>query len=236
MAKQGSVMKMIITGYKDRTFSEKAGTYEAMINPDKISYERGIQYNNAQAPGSSEPSQKYKNSPETTLSFDLLLDCTGVVDSKRLDLPKELKNLQDLVYDYHGDIHRPYFLILRWGIGETFKCILKTFNTDYTLFDPDGIPLRAKVSMKFDSYLDPKGVAKEEQKSSPDLTHRVDVVAGDSLPVLSQRVYDKPDYYVQLAEFNGLNKFRHIQPGSQLIFPPVVPDNSSQNSSEETSS
>jgi len=226
MAKQGSVMKMLITGYKDRAFSKKAGSYEAMINPDKISHERGIQYNNQQAPGSSEPSQKYKESPETNLSFDLLLDCTGVVDAKRLDLPKEMAKLQDLVYDFHGDIHRPYFVIIRWGIGETFKGVLKTFNTDYTLFDPDGIPLRAKVSMRFDSYLDPKAVAKEEEKSSPDLTHKIGVVAGDNLPILSQRVYDTPDYYVQLAEFNGLNKFRQLQAGSQLIFPPVVPDNS----------
>lgn len=223
----GSVTKMAITAYKDKAFKDKAGLYEAMINPDKISLNRSIEYNAQQAPDSSEPSQKYKHTPASSLSFDLVLDCTGVVDTKRLDLPDEIKKLQDLVYDFHGDIHRPYFVVLRWGIGQTYKGVLNTFNTNYSLFDPDGIPLRATLSLSFTSYLDPKSVANEETKNSPDLTHRVSVVAGDSLPGLSQRVYDKPDYYIQLAEFNGLNKFRHIRPGSQLVFPPIVPDDSS---------
>jgi LysM repeat protein len=224
---------MTIMAYKDREFGGKVGEYQAMINPDKITHERKNEYNTEQAPNSLEPAQKYKYSPETNLYFDLVLDCTGVVDAKRLDLPQELKKLQNLVYDYHGDIHRPYFLILRWGIVETFKCLLKSSNTTYTLFDPDGTPLRAKVTLRFDSYLDPKSEAIEASRQSPDLTHRISVVAGDSLPVLSQRVYDKPDYYVQLAEFNGLNKFRHIRPGSQLVVPPLVPANSTMGQSPE---
>jgi len=235
MANQGSVMKMVITGYKDRAFKEKAGQYETMLNPDKVTLNRDIIYNTEQAPDSSETSQKYKHSPSSTLDFELLLDCTGVVDAKSLDLPAEIKKLQDLVYDYHGDIHRPYFVIIRWGIGETFQGVLNTFNTTYTLFDPDGIPLRAKISLKFTSYIDSKALAIEESKSSPDLTHSVSVVAGDSLLGLSQRVYDTPDYAVQLAQFNGLNKFRHIKPGQQLVFPPIVADTASDNISEAQS-
>jgi nucleoid-associated protein YgaU len=84
------------------------------------------------------------------------------------------------------------------------------------------VPLRAKISLAFTSYLDPTTAAKMEGNESPDLTHLINVVRGDSLPDLSQRIYDTPDYYVQLAEFNKLDKFRHLQPGTQLIVPPLV--------------
>lgn len=218
-------MKMLITAYKDRAFNTKAGSYEAMINPDKMTLNRSIEYNTEQAPDSAEPSQKYKHSPASTLSFDLTIDCTGVVDAKRLDLTDEINSLQDLVYEYQGDIHRPNFVIIRWGIGETFKGVLTSFNITYTLFNPDGIPLRASISLSFTSYLDPKAVAKVEDKNSPDLTHHINVVAGDTLPGLSQRTYNSPDFHVQLAQFNGLNKFRQLKPGSSLVFPPIVPDN-----------
>lgn len=218
----GSVMKMRISSYSDRTFSNKVGSYDAMINPDKLTLNRTIEYNTQQAPDKSEPSIKYKHTPASNLSFDLVLDCTGVVDSERMDLADEVNQLLELIYDYKSDIHRPSFVMLQWGLGEPFKGVLTQFNTNYTLFNPDGMPLRATISLAFSSYLDAKTIAKEENSNSPDLTHMVTVKAGDTLPELSQQIYQSPDYYVQVAQFNGLNKFRNIQPGQQLSFPPLV--------------
>ena len=218
----GSVMKMRISGYSDRTFSNKVGSYDAMINPDKLVLNRTIEYNTQQAPDKSEPSIKYKLTPASSLSFDLVLDCTGIVDNKRMDLADEINQLLALVYDYKADIHRPSFVMLQWGLGEPFKGVLTEFNTTYTLFDPDGNPLRATISMAFSSYLDANTIAKEENSNSPDLTHLVNVNAGDTLPGLSQKVYQSPDYYLQVAQFNGLNKFRHLKANQSLIFPPLV--------------
>lgn len=45
---------------------------------------------------------------------------------------------------------------------------------------------------------------------------------GDTLPQLSQEIYNSKDYYVQVAKYNKLNKFRDLTPGMQLIFPPIV--------------
>jgi LysM repeat protein len=217
-----STAKMRIVAFKDRKFTSEVSNYQVMINPDTIKLNRSIKYNTEQVPDSSEPSIKYQMTPASTLSFDLTLDCTGVVDAKRFDLPQEIKQLLDVVYDYHGDIHRPNFVQISWGVSETFQGVLSSFDTSYTLFKPDGTPLRAKISLSFTSYLDPTTLAKKENTSSPDLTHLVDVVLGDSLPGLSKKIYNTPDYYVQLAQFNGLDKFRQLQPGTRLIFPPVV--------------
>ncbi len=219
---------MGIVAFKDSKFTSKVSSYEVMLNPETIKENRSIKYNTEQVPDSSEPSIKYQMTPATTLSFDLLLDCTGVVDAKRIDLAKEIKSLLDVVYDYHGDIHRPNFVQINWGIGETFQGVLSSFDTSYTLFKPDGTPLRAKISLSFTSYLDPTTVAKKEKTSSPDLSHLVNVVLGDTLPDLSQRIYNTPDYYVQLAAFNHLDKFRQLPFGMQLVFPPVITQGSTQ--------
>lgn len=217
-----SLVKMNIGAFSDGTFSNKVSSYTVMLNPDSIKLDRNIEYNEQQPPDSGHSSLKYKHTPGEQLSFELVLDCTGVVDSKRTDLPDELSQLQAVVYDYNGSIHRPNFVKIQWGIGSPFKGVLTSYNTAYNLFDPDGIPLRAKVSLQFTSYTDPATAAKEDGKESPDMTHLISVVAGDTLPLLSQKTYETPDYYVQLAEFNGLNKFRQLQPGTQLVFPPIV--------------
>lgn len=215
---------MKITGYYDGDYTKPfAGDpYKVMINPNSIKWNRKIQYNEQQAIDSSKPSQKYKNTPSGDLSFEIVIDCTGVVFSKRIDMGEEMKALEKIIYTYDGKIHRPNFVKVQWGSDLVFKGVLKSFNTTYTLFRPDGSPLRAKVSLGFSEYTSPKKKCKEEKKQSPDITHLVEVVEGENLPQLSNKVWDDPFYYIQVAAYNGLNKFRNLKGGQELIFPPIV--------------
>lgn len=213
-----------ITGYVDKDFQTafKGDPYSVMINPDTIKWNRKIDYNNVQATGTSSASQRYKSTPSDDISFDIIIDCTGVVDSKRTDMAKEMERLEKIIYTFNGEIHRPNYLKIQWGKNISFKCVLKSFNTTYTFFKPDGSPLRAKVALSFEEYLSPQTVEKQEKSSSPDLSHIVEVVEGDTLPQLSFRVWDNQNYYIQVAKYNGLNKFRNLKGGSQLIFPPII--------------
>lgn len=211
-----------ITGYSDENFQSKIGSpYAVMINPESIKWNRKIDYNEQQAPDTSSASQKYKHTPSAEFSFDIVIDCTGVVDKSRVDMKKEISALEDIVYTYNGKIHRPNFVKIQWGKNITFNSVLKSFDTTYTLFKPDGSPLRAKISLSFGEYINPKTVKQKDKRSSPDLTHLVKTVDGDTLPHLSQKMYNSPDYYIQLARFNGLNKFRNLKSNLDLVFPPI---------------
>jgi len=225
-----SLTKMTIVAYSDEKFSSKVDTYAVMLNPESLKWGRQIEYNVEQSIDSSAPSPKYNKTMGEQLSFELLIDCSGVVDSKRVDLPSEIDHLAKVVYDYNGKIHRPNYIIINWGKGLAFKCVLVKFDTSYTFFKPDGTAIRAKLSLEFSSYIDPVTKAKKDANESPDITHLVDIVEGDSLPQIAQNIYQSPDYYVQLAKFNGLNKFRNLTPGSQIIVPPLVADDSSGSS------
>jgi hypothetical protein len=214
---------MKIAAYRDEKFNSRVpgGQYELMLNPDKLQWNRQIQYNEEAPPDSSATSPKYNKTQSEKLSFDIVIDCTGVVDSKRVDLPTEIAQLSKVVYDYNGEIHRPNYVIINWGAGLAFKCVLTGFNTSYTFFKPDGTPLRAKISLEFSSYIDLSTLAKKEKKASPDMSHLVDVVDGDTLPAISNRIYRQPDYYVQIAAFNRLDKFRSLRAGTVLTVPPL---------------
>jgi len=213
-----------ITAYTDENFQNafKAKPYTVMINPESLKWDRSVEYNEKQAPDSSSPSQKYKSTPAEKLNFDIIIDCVGIVDSKRTDMNAEIELLESVVYSYNGDIHRPNFVKVQWGKNIVFKGVLKSFDTTYTLFKPDGSPLRAKVSLGFTEYISPDQVAKEDKEESPDVTHLIAVQEGDNLPGLCQKVWNDNSFYIQVAEYNQLNKFRNLEGVENLLFPPII--------------
>ncbi len=215
---------LTIVAYSDNQFSTKVanGTYTLMLNPEKIQWSRSNTYNNETNVGSNAVSLKFSKAEVQKLSFETVIDCTGVVDSSRVDMTTEINTLTQVIYTYNGTIHQPNFLIISWGTGITFNCVLSSFNLSYTLFNADGTPLRARVSLEFSSYVSPTLAAKAAGNESPDMTHLVNVVAGMNLPQISQQIYNSSLYTVQIAQFNGLNKFRDLKPGQVVTVPPLV--------------
>jgi hypothetical protein len=219
-----SLLLMKLIGFTDENFQTPliGLPYSVMINPDSIKWGRSIDYNTQQPPDSSSPSQKYKSTPSETLSFDIVIDCTGIVDPLRTFMQIEIAALENVIYTYNGSTHRPNFVKIIWGLGLSFNGVLTTFDTSYTLFAPDGSPLRAKISLAFSEYIAPATVAIQDGDESPDVTHIVDVVQSMNLPQLCQKVWNDNSYYVKVAKFNGLNKFRNLHGISRLVFPPIV--------------
>ncbi|WP_162996670.1 hypothetical protein [Mucilaginibacter celer] len=215
---------MKITGYTDEGFNDafEGDPYSVMINPDSIKRQKTIQYNEQQAQDTSSPSQKYKSTPADTMSFEIVIDCTGIVDATRTNMDTEIQALEKIIYVYNGKIHRPNFVKVQWGSNLTFKGVLTSFDISYTLFRPDGSPLRAKLSLSFSNYVSPQQVGIDDQEESPDVTHLVTVTEGLSLPQLCQQVWNDDTYYVQVARFNNLNKFRNLKGIEKLIFPPII--------------
>ena len=121
----------------------------------------------------------------------------------------------------NGDIHRPHFLKLKWGDGIKFQCILSNLDLNYTLFEPSGDPLRVKVTATFLNFIAQKEREARQRNRSPDLTHSRQIKAGDRLDLMTQKIYKDPAFVTQIARVNGLSTFRTLEPGKELIFPPL---------------
>ena len=223
----GSLEMMKITGYKDKGFSSKisGNPYVLMMNPTELKWNGKIEYTDQSVPDSITPSQKYKFSSNKKLNISIDIDCTGIVDSKRVNMEKEISALSTIVYDYNGEIHRSNFVKIQWGKDFIFKGVLKSMDVTYNLFKPDGSPLRAKVNLDFDNYMSITTANQKAKKKSPDVTHLVNVVEGDTLPQLCDKTWEDSSYYIKVAEYNKLNKFRQLMGGQQLVFPPIIQPN-----------
>ena len=110
--------------------------------------------------------------------------------------------------------------IVLWG-SQIFVGRLTSMKVDATLFKASGEPLRAKLDLEFKSYVSSEEEALRANRSSPDMSHLVEVRAGDTLPLLCYRIYRDSSYYLEVARYNNLTDFRDLEPGRKLHFPPL---------------
>jgi hypothetical protein len=212
----------------DGTIDIQSQSFSSTINPEKYSHKYRIRYSGGKptdpAPiGLPSKTPRYSGTDPETLSFDLILDGTGVVpETSGKTVSGQMNDLKEIAYTYNGKIHEPNVVLITWGSGLTsFFGRLTSLNTEYTLFRATGEALRAKVSLSFTGYDTPIEGALEANKSSPDMTHIVIVRAGDTLPLLCQRIYRDPSRYLKVARDNGLDGFRELVPGMELTFKPI---------------
>jgi len=225
----GELKKLIIESFTDDKFSgSPAATFTTMFNPNNYSVKYAVEYEEDQGKGTSALPQKFKQTKPIDLSLDFMIDGTGASEDLTVDgsAPGEkdvidkVRHFLSVVYEYDGEIHRPRYLRVAWGTL-LFNCVFKSANVKYTLFKPDGSPLRATIAASFYGTVDDEKRVAEEADKSPDLTRYHTVISGETLPILAHKYYGDPRYYVAIAHANGLNDFRALEAGKVLLFPPI---------------
>jgi len=218
-------LKMIVLGFKDESYSIPAAIppFKAHVNPESYSESVEIKYSCDQAPGRSTSAAKYIFTNPEKLSFDFLLDRTGALGNLSTGpggVTPDIVHFKDLTLHYDGEIHRPRYLLLIWGTL-LYKCQLKSLDIEYKMFSPQGLPLRAILKTTFKKFTEEVEGNARENRSSPDLTHVRTVEQGDTLPLMTHRIYGDAKYYLEVARINGITNFRNLAPGLEISFPPL---------------
>lgn len=222
MAETNTKRKLMIspcTINTDGTVSIKGEKFEVMLNPGSYKHVQSICYNKTKAIGDVGQEAKFFARGNDKVSFDIVIDGTGVVDAP-FDVKTQVMQLNSIIYKYDGINHQPNPVRLLWGTLIFFGR-LESITHDYTLFKPTGEPLRAKIALSFTGFMSKEEQALKANKSSPDLTHIIQVKSGDTLPLLCYKIYKDSSYYLEVARINNMTSFRDIKPGTALSFPPL---------------
>lgn len=219
--------RLKIAAFKDNKFLTPLGYATTfIINPATYTHEHKVNYSEDVPVGAPGTPIMFKGIPPETISFDVIFDATGAIDApklfpvNKLPIGIQITTFKKVCFTYNGDIHEPNYLILNWGTL-VFKCKLSSLKVEYTLFQANGIPLRAKASCSFIQAIDASTLSKEANMKSPNLTHLIEVKEGDTLPLLCYKIYGDSSYYLEVAKYNNLVNFRNLKPGAKLYLPPI---------------
>ncbi|WP_428069594.1 CIS tube protein [Chryseobacterium gambrini] len=213
----------------------KSQKFVALINPTKYSLSFKNDLNKESPPGSPQTEVKFNKVISPDLDLEILLDGTGITEentgntlinkiiNKKATKTNVATKLEDFLMTtgtYDGNIHKPFDVTITWGIL-SFEGVLNSFTVDFTLFSPEGYPLRAIIKAKFTGSTEIKLTEAKAKRNSPDLSHKRTVQAGDTLPLMTKRIYGDSKYYLEVAKVNNLINFRQLKPGTELYFPPI---------------
>jgi len=234
---EGELKKLKIEAYSSIRYEagDLVDEFFVMFNPPNLSQIYEIQYNEDQAQGTSGSAQSFGKMKPQEYTFEFLIDGTGTTPppvgagsdftdqsavGEPVNVSAEVAKFLDLTYEFNGELHRPYYLKIHWGQFVLY-CIMKKANVTYTLFRPNGFPLRAKISATFSQISDDDLRIAREGRNSPDMTHYRRVHDGDQLPLMCFRIYGDMSHYLDVARYNHIIDFRNLTTGERIAFPPL---------------
>ena len=188
---------------------------KVMFNPKELAITRNMLYPEISVPGLDMPLQQFVRGESRTLTAELFLDRSNTGDSLADDLGK----LRQFV-EIDSDLHAPPVCLFAWG-DTSFTGVMAEFSEKFQMFDESGKVLRARVTVKLKSYEAATQQFKRLNKQSPDRTKTRTARAGDRLDLIAFSEYGDPALWPVLADANGLERPRLLQPGTLIRVPPL---------------
>ncbi len=101
-----------------------------------------------------------------------------------------------------------------WFLG-----IVESIERNFVLFSPEGVPLRARLTVRMREYQTIEQMA--SRLNSADHTKARVFKRRDRLDAIAAREYQTPNEWRRIAEANDIEDPRRIRPGTTLIIPPI---------------
>jgi hypothetical protein len=111
---------------------------------------------------------------------------------------------------------QPPPVMFEWG-RLTFKAIITNMSEKFTLFTPNGTPLRCQVDISLQQYVDESEVPPQVPgATSSSSSSTTTVTEGDRLDNVAANSTGDPNSQRQIAEDNNIDNPQNIPPGTNL--------------------
>lgn len=191
------------------------------FNPKELSVSKSASWTRQSQPGATQAAMpEFTGAEPATLTVEVFLDAS---ESQSPHVAADVQTLLDCVTPMPATISAntpsPPWVVFGWGTFTSFVAVVKQVQAQYTMFRPDGTPIRATCSVTLEEV--PTTPPPRQNPTSGGLsTHRTHVVvAGDTLPSVAQREYGDPNGWRTLARANGIDDPMRLVPGTHLAVP-----------------
>lgn len=124
----------------------------AQYNPKEIGIDKSASWTPAEAIGS--PELTFAKSNARTMTMELFFDTYETTEDVSVEFIAKLQALMQVMQpEGKEDKRRPPRVMVVWGEGQRFTGVVESVNTKFTMFLPNGRPVRATASIKMTEAL-----------------------------------------------------------------------------------
>ena len=196
-----------------------AGTIRFQFNPKEFQVEKSAKWQTHNTAGSKNagPAQ-YMGPNPAAMTLEMFLDAS---EESGGDVSQDVQTLIEACTptDASQGKDKPRPPAIRFGWDKIyFVGYIDKVTAKYTLFHPDGTPIRATCTISL-KELPKKEAAQNPTSGALNAMASRQFLAGDSLAGLAYEEYGDPSFWRAIAEINGIDDPLRVTPGRHLFIP-----------------
>jgi nucleoid-associated protein YgaU len=210
--------------------------FDVQYNPTEFSLDKGVQLAEIAIPGLDSPLLQFVRGQTEKLTVDLFFDTT---DQGAGAGAKSVTGLTDPIYSLvkiEPAGHAPPIVTFAWNAAfpgadlpaaagnqrrNAFRGVIESCRQKFTYFSPEGIPLRATLSVTLREYKTLDEQLAQLNLSSPERTHAHLTREGETLARIAALYYTRPGDWRAIANENQIDDPRRLDPGVLLTVPSI---------------
>jgi nucleoid-associated protein YgaU len=200
------------------------GSIDCQFNPSSLTISKSTTWKGEASPSFNAPFLTFAGGESATYSLSLFFDSYS--DAGLKDVREYTNSLLRLTMRGAGysmfmvPYSRPPSVTLVWGKITLFSAVVEKVEITFTMFAPDGTPIRAKADIDFkqDDFWDDLIPAQNPTSRSDSRKTRI-VNSRQRLDQIAYEEYGDSRYWRLLAEANQLEDPFRLQDGQLLVIP-----------------
>ena len=194
-----------------------------LFNPKELTFSKSNTWNPKKTPKENTPELEFGGGGSASLKLQLYFDTYAEgadVRQKYLNQIYKWVRVDPKLKEKKTDKGRPPEVRFDWGGKVIFDGVIQSLSERFTLFLPNGTPVRAVVDLTLTESRDGQFFPKQNPTSGGIGGDRVWVVReGDTLPWIAYSEYNDATEWRAIADANGLTQVRQLVPGTVLVIP-----------------
>jgi hypothetical protein len=210
--------------------------FDVQYNPTEFSLDKSVQLAEITIPGIDSPLLQFVRGQTEKLSIDLFFDTTdhgtGVGASSVTKLTDPVYSLAKI--EPAG--HAPPIVTFAWNAAfpgadlppaagnqrrNSFRGVVDSCRQKFTFFSPEGVPLRATLTLTLREYKTLDEQLSQLNLSSPDRTHAHLTREGETLSRIAAIYYSRSGEWRAIATENEIDDPRRLAAGVLLTVPSI---------------
>jgi hypothetical protein len=204
---------------------ETEESVECLFNPTEYTFSKSNNWQASKKKGANVPPLEFNGGNATDLKVQLMFDTYESGEDVRKKYTNALWTLAMVnkgKVDPKSKKSQPPRCEFRWGTMWSFKAVVASISQKFTLFLPDGTPVRATVDVTLKQVEDEGLYPKQNPTSGGVPGHRTHTLKeGESLDWLAAKEYGNANYWRYIAEVNHIDNPFHLKPGTVVALPPL---------------